>query len=208
MRFFSLLTTILCTTLLCITTQIHAQNLSKEELKRLKADISALAKNPEKYKKMKDDNDKYNQQIMQQRKKLEEAKNIEIAVNKTKEDKVLEEHAKDMSLTTYKNNTTDSSGKIYANTKDGNRTENVVYRVQIGNYRNPEIQNFLDKNPDSNNFLVEDGGAGKRYILGDFPTQEEARSLSNLFRNTGGQSFVVAYRNGKRLNNLKELKKK
>ncbi len=198
MRFLTILV-ILCT----IQYHTQAQKLTKEEEKQLKAELKELSKNPEKFKKAKQENDYLNQKYTQQRKDVDFKQNEIVVLAKQKEDKILKEHAIETEISFNKNES--ENKKNYANS---NRTENIVYRVQIGNYRNPEIQNFLEKNPDSNNFVVEDAVGGKRYILGEFTTQEEARSLSSLFIAKGGQSFVIAYRNGKRLNNLKELKNK
>lgn len=183
------------------------QKLTKEEIKQLKAEIATLSKNPAKYKQIRKENETLNQNIPKIKKLIDEKTTSQAYLMQDNDQKMLKLHDLETQTSFYTNNK-EKNGKNYASSKGQvSRTENIIYRVQIGNYTNPEIQNFLEKNPESNNFVVENAGIGKRYILGEFVTQEEARNFSNLLIKRGGQSFVIAYRNGKRLNNLKELKK-
>ncbi|TAE74943.1 MAG: hypothetical protein EAZ85_03645 [Bacteroidetes bacterium] len=177
-----------------------AQKLSKEEEKALKNEIRDLMKNPEKYQKMKAQDDDVTikiredvKKILLEQTKLKEAQqtlNASIEVEKSLLAKFPKKESKKLTTT---NNITNE--KVIP--------PPVIFRVQIGAYQNQYLAKLLTN---QSNFLVEDKDAQmKRYVLGRFTKYEEAQAFAQFLNQRGAISFVVAYFTEKRMENIKEL---
>lgn len=103
----------------------------------------------------------------------------------------------------------EQGGKSLSNSNAGSGTADdpntgVVYKVQIGSFRNLELSKFLDNNP---NFSGETGEDGMRkYTLGSFRDYWEADNFKKYLREMGvSDAWVVAYKDARRVS-IKEAR--
>jgi hypothetical protein len=78
-------------------------------------------------------------------------------------------------------------------------TGGVVYKVQIGSFRNRDLTKYFENN---NNFSGEvDADGAKKYTLGYFGDYWEADNFKKYLREMGVKdAWIVAYKNGQRVN--------
>jgi hypothetical protein len=78
-------------------------------------------------------------------------------------------------------------------------TGGVVYKVQIGSFRNKDLSKYFENN---NNFSGEvDADGAKKYTLGYFGDYWEADNFKKYLREMGVKdAWIVAYKNGQRVN--------
>jgi hypothetical protein len=78
--------------------------------------------------------------------------------------------------------------------------DNVVFRIQIAVYRQHPIDDWLGKN----SFVQIDQTEKdqKKYLLGNFRAYQEAKKLSNWLNKAGASTYVVGYKNNRRLNSI------
>jgi len=78
-------------------------------------------------------------------------------------------------------------------------TGGVVYKVQIGSFRNRDLSKYFENN---NNFSGEvDPDGTKKYTLGYFGDYWEADHFKKYLREMGVKdAWIVAYKNGQRVN--------
>ena len=74
----------------------------------------------------------------------------------------------------------------------------VIYKVQIGVFKNKDLSKYFENNP---NFSGEtDADGTKKYTLGSFTSYWEAENFKKYLREMGVKdAWVVAYKNGKRV---------
>ncbi|MBC7921945.1 MAG: Ezrin/radixin/moesin family protein [Ferruginibacter sp.] len=74
----------------------------------------------------------------------------------------------------------------------------VVYKVQIGSFRNRDLAKYLDNNPNFGGDVDADGT--KKYTLGYFGDYWEADTFKKYLREMGVKdAWIVAYKNGQRV---------
>lgn len=74
----------------------------------------------------------------------------------------------------------------------------VVYKVQIGAFKNKDLSKYFDNNKNFSGEVDADGT--KKYTLGSFPTYWEADNFKKYMREMGvSDAWVVAYKDGKRI---------
>jgi len=191
MRFTTFSSALLITLLaVAISAPLCAQKLSKEEAKKLQAELKILAKNPEKFKEQKKQFEE-----LGVNENMRNAKFINLnAQFKTQETdtKALDDQIIEQKTLLGKQSVILQTPKIRA-----------VYRVQIGAYNSIEVAQMLQNQL---NFEIETLPTGmKRYLVGKFTSFQEANNLVQKLRNTGAQAYTVGYLDGTRLNNLKEM---
>jgi hypothetical protein len=77
-------------------------------------------------------------------------------------------------------------------------TKGVIFKVQIGSYRNKDLAKYFDKNPNFSGDVDSDGI--KRYTLGSFTDYWEADNFKKYLREMGvAEAWTVPYRDGKRV---------
>jgi hypothetical protein len=78
--------------------------------------------------------------------------------------------------------------------------DKVIFRVQIAAYKKHPLDEFAGKSA----FLWIDNSDinQKRYLLGNFRGYHEAKQWSDFLNENGAESYVVAYKRGKRLKSL------
>lgn len=74
----------------------------------------------------------------------------------------------------------------------------VVYKVQIGAFKNKDLSKYFENNKNFSGEVDADGT--KKYTLGAFPTYWEADNFKKYLREMGVKdAWVVAYKDGKRV---------
>jgi hypothetical protein len=168
--------------------------LSKEEQKEWAKKLKSLT--PEQYKKLSDDNQKLSAELntaKQEEAKLNDAlkaKEAEIAALKAKDS------AKAVTAPSNTQATTKSSGE--------SSTSGLVYKVQIGSFKNKDLSKYFDNNKNFSGEVDADGT--KKYTLGAFTDYWEADNFKKYLREMGVEdAWIVAYKNGQRIS-LKEAR--
>jgi hypothetical protein len=86
-----------------------------------------------------------------------------------------------------------SSGNVSPKTVPG-----VVFKVQVGSFRNKDLSKYFDNNPNFSGEVDKDGI--KKYTLGNFSDYWEANSFKKALREMGVKdAWIVAYKNGERV---------
>lgn len=172
--------------------------LSKDEKKKLLQEISALSKDLEGFGAQKKELAK-----MEEDQKIRNAQLIQKKADAQNTDKSIQE--KDESIAYYEEMLRKlQKDRPEVNATSQNRSNrDCVFRVQIGAYKNKDLTQYMEKNP---NFTVEQGEDGlKKYILGYFTSYWEAKNFSKYLTKAGGQSYVVGFYKDKRVPDLKDM---
>ncbi len=104
-----------------------------------------------------------------------------LAQLKSAEQKLVEEQ---------KSNVTKGGGRVSAN--------GVVFKVQIGAFRNKDLTKYFENNPNFSGDVDADGT--KKYSLGYFGDYWEADTFKKYLREMGVKdAWLVAYKNGQRV---------
>lgn len=84
----------------------------------------------------------------------------------------------------------------------GNPNEGIVFKVQIGAFKNKDLTKYIDNNP---NFSGEDGDGTKKYTIGLFRDYWEADAFKKYMREMGVKdAWIVSYKDGARVD-IKEV---
>ena len=163
------------------TSVVVAQDLSKQEKKKLKKEIKRYKKNPVSYKKMKE------------RTKQEIDERDETIVELTKQ---LDQQNRELRRLQDSLNLLNSK---YRNLMARGSTEipkGTVYAVQIGYFELLRLDEF---NKRIRTVRAENQAGGKRYVIGYFENLDDAVKFGNEIKTIGVEdAFVSQYINGKR----------
>lgn len=201
---------IICLSLLItiLATPLSAQELSKAAERQLLEELKGLRKDPAKLKRMqREDKDLANdikQQQMFYERQYQNRENLLDDLGKKDStifylrDLVIKKENQNRTLTSSRDTTSLVSRPNLDNAK-------AYFRVQIGAYRNRKLAKSLQTNY---KFITEQGSDGlKKYMIGDFLSYEEAKSLTKYLTRQGAQAFVVGYLDNKRLSTLRQMPK-
>ncbi len=183
--------------LLFSTAHLSAQdeNLSPKEMKKLmkqwKKDKKQMS--PDAFKELVESNERMKSQVTRMTADLEDAQN---QVNsKNEEIKSLKDQNQQLKaqITQMKN----EKPKGIPGFAVGNPNEGIVFKVQIGAFRNKDLSKFIDNNP---NFSGEEEGGVKKYSIGIFRDYWEADAFKKYMREMGVKdAWIVAYKDGQRV---------
>jgi seryl-tRNA synthetase len=187
--------------LCCLSLATFAQKSSKEEERALKNELRDLQRNLEKYQQMKTDDKELSDMI-----KNKQAQKNQLNYQKsTLSQQLAERETAVAKLNRELANANTTNTNIPRKLTSGNdgKIHEVVYRVQVGAYRNPKLARMLNKNV---NFSIEEGENGaKKYMVGNFNNYKEAKRFCEKLVNRGAQAYVVGYLDGQRVVNLKQM---
>jgi len=83
--------------------------------------------------------------------------------------------------------------------KQAKEVNGLVYKVQIGSFKNKDLTKYFDNNPNFSGEVDADGV--KKYTLGVFTDYWEAENLKKALREMGVKgAWIVAYKDGQRVN--------
>ncbi len=164
----------------------YGQSDSKEWKKKLKE------LTPERYQKLVEDNSNLQKQVSELRGEVEhyrsenQSKDAQIA-------KLLEE-VKEAGNRAPLAETTSSSG----NSEQAAKVAGIVYKVQIGAFKNKDLKKYLDNHKNFSGDTDSDGT--RKYTLGAFTDYWEADRFKKYLREMGVKdAWIVAYKNGERI---------
>lgn len=191
-----------------LSNSLYAQTMSRAEERQLLEELKALQKDPYRLLQMKKQNENLANEILQKEKffSLQNANREALIDELGKKDSVTF-YLRDQVIKMENRNLT--SGSIGDTTSLINRPSlantKAFFRVQIGAYRNKRLAKNLNT---KYKFITEVGGNGlKKYLIGDFPSYEEAKKLTQYLARKGAQAFVVGYLDNKRLSSLRQMPK-
>jgi hypothetical protein len=92
-----------------------------------------------------------------------------------------------------------SSGKSEVDaTKPAGSNKGVIFKVQIGSFKNKDLAKYFNNNPNFSGDIDEDGS--KKYTLGYFREYWEADTFKKYLREMGVKdAWIVSYKDGKRV---------
>ncbi|MEM7108577.1 MAG: Ezrin/radixin/moesin family protein [Bacteroidota bacterium] len=179
----------------------HAQ-LSKAEKKEWKKKAKAYAKNPEELKTLVEDSQAMSGQVnnlKSENSQLQSRLNDKDAkIGELQDD--LSKLRSDLSSTKSQLREAKSSPKPVAS--GGPMVDGVVFKVQIGAFRNKDLSKYFENNE---NFGGENEGDTQKITLGQFRDYWEADTFKKYLREMGVKdAWIVSYRDGARVE-LKEV---
>lgn len=178
-----------------VSTQTLAQ-LSKEELKEWKNKAKEYKKNPELLKQLVEDNQALSSQINSLK---SERKGFESRISD--KDAKLAELQDD--LTKLRSDLSASRSEVRnlkskpASSSGGAMVDGVVFKVQIGAFRNKDLSKYFDNNE---NFGGDNEDGMQKITLGQFREYWEADTFKKYLREMGVKdAWIVPYRDGVRV---------
>jgi len=184
---------------LSISATSFGQKKSKEEVELEKEWAKKLKLlKPLDYKKLMDDKESLSNQVSElERSQVDLKSEIEkkdAEISKLK--KELEDYNSGMAPVVVK---TSQAGNTNNSAHTRTSAAGVVYKVQIGSFRNKDLSKYFDNNPNFSGEVDQDGA--KKYTLGVFSDYWEADKFKKALREMGVKdAWIVAYKDGKRVN--------
>lgn len=172
---------------------------SKEEEKEWKAKLKSLT--PMQYKELVEQNESLQSDLnnaantVEQYKSESEAKDAEIAKLKQEvEAAKAQAAASQQPVAQPVQQTTATAVK----TTTVSNSQGLVYKVQIGAYRNKNLKKYLDNHKNFSGDVDSDGT--RKYTLGEFTDYWEADRFKKYLREMGVKdAWIVSYKNGQRV---------
>ncbi len=169
----------------------YGQSDSKDWKKKLKE------LTPEEYKQLVDDNSNLQKQVSELRGEAEhyrsesQSKDAQIA-------KLLAEIKETESKTAAAPAQVPVTNSSSVNSNKTVQSSSILYKVQIGAFRNKDLKKYLDNHPNFSGDTDSDGT--RKYTLGAFTDYWEADRFKKYLREMGVKdAWIVAYKNGERI---------
>ena len=96
-----------------------------------------------------------------------------------------------------------SSSNVFANI-GGKSLEGLVFKVQVGAFRNKVSESYFEGIPELQTNEANDGIT--RYTSGEFATLNEAKSRKSEIKDNIDGAFITAYHNGDRVTIVEAVK--
>ena len=184
-----------------LTQEAFAQKLSKKEKKQRK-------KESKKWKKKMSDLDPLKFKAMYEDVNTLTAENSALKKNISNLENQIKDRqsliaSKDAEISDLQQKLTDVQNDCGKNVTEGgdDYTQGIVYKVQIGAFRNKDLTQFQEKG----NFWTEDEDGIKKYTIGFFRDYWEADTFKKYLREMGVKdAWIVAYENNSR-KDIKEV---
>jgi cell division septation protein DedD len=105
----------------------------------------------------------------------------------------------EVSGTTTKTTQTTNKGTKTSTSTSRGATPGVVYKVQIGSFKNKDLSKYFENNKNFSGEVDSDGT--KKYTLGNFSEYWEADNFKKYLREMGVKdAWIVPYKDGQRVN--------
>ena len=174
----------------------YSQQLSKEEEKKWKDIAKDYKKNPAALKKLSDENQSLKREVQSLQNELTSIKS-QIS---TKDSRIADLEGQlfqlQAQLSAAQNSLDEMSSSGYSSQGEA-LPDGVVFRVQIGAYKDKQISESLDTTED---FDLEQGNNMQKIVLGQFRDYNEAVMLRDHLVSLGlSDAWIVSYRNGMRV---------
>ncbi len=175
---------------------VSAQDgMSPKEYKKLLKEWKKKKKSmgPEEFKELVESNEKMKSQLTIMRADLEDAQNQVQAKN----DEIANLKEKNKSLQAQITQMKNEKPKGVPGFAVGNPNEGVVFKVQIGAFKNKDLSKYIDNNP---NFSGDEEGGVKKYSIGIFRDYWEADAFKKYMREMGVKdAWIVSYKDGQKV---------
>lgn len=147
---------------------------------------------PEEFKELVESNEKMKSQLSIMRADLQDAQNQV----KVKDDEISRLMDKNKSLQGQMAQMKEEKAKA-PTTGIGNPDEGIVFKVQIGAFKNKDLSKYADNNP---NFSTDEAGGMQKYSIGLFRDYWEADAFKKYMREMGVKdAWIVSYKDGQRV---------
>lgn len=166
----------------------YSQELSKEEYKELKKKLKSMS--PEDLLQLEEQNTEYYEQLQEKESTISElqAENAELMseVDKLKQAKAEQQTEQEKSEDNYADNYETPTAK------------GVLFKVQIGAFKELDLREFFGNSENFSGEVEEDGTM--KYTLGTFTDYWQADKFKKYLRKMGVKdAWIVAYKDGKRV---------
>lgn len=185
---------LLCLALIFTSTDTFSQ-LSKKEKKEWKKKAKQLAKNPTELKQLTEDKQTADSQVTSLNEKMTQLQSS--VSNKDARIAELEDQLNQSrtQLTASKAELASLRENPVANPMDFSK--GIVFKVQIGAFRNKDLSKYFDNNP---NFGGETTEEGQRFTIGIFRDYWEADTFKKYMRDMGVKdAWIVPHKDGQRV---------
>lgn len=185
---------LLCLALIFTSTETFSQ-LSKKEKKEWKKKAKQLAKNPTELKQLTEDKQTADSQVTSLNEKMTQLQSS--VSNKDARIAELEDQLNQSrtQLTASKAELASLRENPVANPMDFSK--GIVFKVQIGAFRNKDLSKYFDNNP---NFGGETTEEGQRFTIGIFRDYWEADTFKKYMRDMGVKdAWIVPHKDGQRV---------
>jgi hypothetical protein len=176
--------------------KVSAQ-MDKKEKKEWKKKAKEYAKNPEQLKQLVDDNQALNSQVSGLK-----SENTGLQSNLSDKDAKVSELQDDLAklrsdLAAAKAAAREASAKPVEMATGGKMIDGIVFKVQIGAFRNKDLSKYFDNNE---NFGGESADGTQKITLGQFRDYWEADTFKKYLREMGVKdAWIVPYKDGTRV---------
>lgn len=200
-------TALLLGLLFVMSTQVFAQEMSKEEKKKWVAMAKNFKKNPEALKMLVEEKDEYRRQAQQEQSELTSLRNSEAQANRRAaqleqdiarlNNELMNSQETIRMLSAENQRLKEGGGGITPPTTDRGSIAGVVFRVQAGAFTKGRIPSHIQNLPEA---MVEDDGNLQKVLVGNFADLNSARARAQQLKQQGVEgAFVVAYKDGRRV---------
>lgn len=174
---------------------IAQEDMSRKEYKKLMKEWKKKKKrmDPNEFKELVDSNEKMKSQLSIMRADLEDAQNQLEARN----DEISNLQARNKELQAKMAQMKNEKPKGIPGFSVGNPNEGIVFKVQIGAFKNKDLTKYIDNNP---HFSGDSSDGIKKYSIGIFRDYWEADAFKKYMREMGVKdAWIVSYKDGERV---------
>lgn len=187
---------IFCLVLFLTSGAVYAQ-LSKQETKEWRSKAKEYAKKPALLKQLVEDKQIADDQVATLNQKINQV----LASASTKDAQIADlenQLAQTRSQLTAANAQLAQNQSAPAPVVSNDYSQGVVFKVQIGSFRNKDLSKYFENNPNFGGEMTEDGG--QRISIGVFRDYWEADTFKKYMREMGVRdAWIVPYRDGQRV---------
>lgn len=182
---------------LFLTSSVSFAQLSKQEAKEWKSKAKEYAKKPALLKQLVEDKQIADDQVATLNQKINQV----LASASTKDAQIADlenQLAQTRSQLTAANAQLAQNQSAPAPVASNDYSQGVVFKVQIGSFRNKDLSKYFENNPNFGGEMTEDGG--QRISIGVFRDYWEADTFKKYMREMGVKdAWIVPYRDGQRV---------
>src|SRR5690606_39151741 len=182
-----------CLALIFASTEGYSQ-LSKKEKKEWKKKAKEYARNPASLKQLEEDKQAADGQVSSLTQRVNQLQST-----MSSKDSCIAEH--EDQLAQAKNQLSAARAELTQASQNPNPmdfSKGIVFKVQIGSFRNKDLSKYFQNNPNFGGELGQDGA--QRYTIGIFRDYWEADTFKKYMRVMGVKdAWIVPYRDGNRV---------
>jgi vacuolar-type H+-ATPase subunit I/STV1 len=184
---------LLCLALIFASTEGYSQ-LSKKEKKEWKKKAKEYARNPVSLKQLEEDKQTADSQVASLSQKVNQLQ----STMSSKDSRIAELEDQLSQAQNQLSSTRAELAQMKEHPSPMDYSQGVVFKVQIGAFRNKDLSKYFENNPNFGGEKGEDGA--QRYTIGIFRDYWEADTFKKYMREMGVKdAWIVPYRDGTRV---------